>query len=602
MLAIRRNYLIFIGQFALLLLLFQFEAWKASPAHRWVQAGLMGAAFVSLIWVNYRYLIYPYLLAGRYGAYLARIPLFLLLLVVFLLFGIAWTDGEARDLPTYLRHITSLDYYRSQWQDFVKSVLESSGGRVYFVLVGQFLLTSLLALVYVFFEIRVRRLAIQRENRQAELLALQAQMSPHFFFNALNTVYGQALVEGFNELAERIQELATRAREMNKSSVADVETDPKPDARRTARLTAFLIAGANFLYYTLDHFNFYSYFTRQTVWEFLWYKILANPAGAFFRSLVFALLTWGHYRYLYRPYFLAKRYGPYLIGMGLLLAVHWTLALARMFFSIYLHLHDFPQQGFDYVDLKAWGLRQDATGLQIWESVWTMNGKGTISMLVLFGLIYFLSGWLYQTIQGLVENRALQRQQQRADYHQQADAQNLTAQLQQVVDSSELPAQSAAAQSLKQVTDLMKYVTQSGSRGQVAVADELQFVQDYVAFQRKRIPDHPLILIDFQIRYDGKPAQIVPMLLIPFVENAFQYGIRTDGPCFVDLQLDVEKQKLNMTVLNSLIPKTVFRQSSGIGLANVRKRLALLYPNQYTLTTGETDGVFRVELNLQLSA
>ncbi|GAB3265817.1 hypothetical protein GCM10027347_33810 [Larkinella harenae] len=594
MLAIRRNYLIFTGQFLVLLILLFSEAESPSLAQRLTQGMLITLTFSAVIWINYRYLIYPYLLAGRYRAYLGRIPLFLLLLAGFLLFGITWTDESARDLPTYLRHITSLAYYWPQWKEHFLSVMESKGVSIYFVLVGQFLLTSFLALIYVFFEIRTRR----RANRQAELAALQAQMSPHFFFNALNTVYGQALMEGFNELADRLQELATRAREMNRPPVA--ETVLKPDVWRTARLTACLIAGINFLYYTLDHFNFYYDSARQTVWEFLGYKVLINPSGAFFRSLIFAFLTWAHYRFAYRPYFLAKRYGLYLIGLALLLAVHWMLGLVRMYFSIYLSLHDFPGHGFGDANQKIWQLSLDSTGLQIWERIWSRRSGGG-QMLGLFGIIYLLSGWLYQTVQELVENRALQRHQQRADRHQEAEAQNLTAQLQQLADSSALPAQSVAARSLTQVTDLMRYVTQSGANEQVPVADELQFLRDYVAFQRKRVPEHPLILIDFQIRTDGQTAQIAPMLLIPFVENAFQYGIRTDGPCFVDLQLDVENRMLTMLLLNSLVPKTVFRQSSGIGLLNVRKRLALLYPNQHTLTTGEADGVFRVELKLQLS-
>ncbi|MFD1144628.1 histidine kinase [Larkinella insperata] len=597
---VQRNTFIFVVQFAFLFLLFQAEAGPTSLAQRLVQGALLALVFASLIWGNYRYLIYPYLLPGRYGAYLIRIPLYLTAWLVIWLFCTAWTDGSARDLPTYLRHITSPNHYRSQWRAVVQIIALSDGTNIYPISIGHFIISTLFALVYAFFEIRARRKAIQRENRQAELAALRAQISPHFFFNALNTVYGQALTEENNKLADQLQKLAIRVREMNPPPVREFVTSL--DERRTARLTAFLIAGGNFLYFTFLSFNHNYIFTQQTVWEFFWSRILANPSGAFFRSLVFALLTWTHYQFIYRPYFLTKRYFHYLAGLVFLLAVHWLLGLVQMFFSLYLHLHDFLNQGFERLNLQEWGLRPYATGPQIWESIWNRSRSGSFQVLIMFGAVYFLSGWLYQTINGLVENRKWQRQRQQAEQHQQAGAQNLTAQLEQLASASEPSTRSGAAQSLQQVTDLMAYVSRTGASELVRVADELQFLRAYIAFQRKRIPDHPSILIDYQIRYDEQPAQIASMLLIPFVENAFQYGIRTDGPCFVDLQLDVEKQRLSMTMLNSVVPKTVFHPSGGIGLANVRKRLDLLYPNQYTLTTDETDGVFRVVLTLQLSA
>ena len=92
------------------------------------------------------------------------------------------------------------------------------------------------------------------------------------------------------------------------------------------------------------------------------------------------------------------------------------------------------------------------------------------------------------------------------------------------------------------------------------------------------------------------------MLFIPFIENAFKYGVSNKGNSFIDLYLRSAADQIIFRARNS-----IFRHSSdapqaasGIGLGNVRKRLALLYPGRYKLLIDEKDSVFNVELTIMM--
>ena len=92
----------------------------------------------------------------------------------------------------------------------------------------------------------------------------------------------------------------------------------------------------------------------------------------------------------------------------------------------------------------------------------------------------------------------------------------------------------------------------------------------------------------------------MPLLLNPLIENAFKYGISIQYPCFVRIHLLVQDGTLKMTTENSVLPRTDLEKGTGIGLANVRQRLALAYPNQHRITVEETDAIFLVDLTINL--
>jgi len=106
--------------------------------------------------------------------------------------------------------------------------------------------------------------------------------------------------------------------------------------------------------------------------------------------------------------------------------------------------------------------------------------------------------------------------------------------------------------------------------------------------------------MDVVIEYDDQPARIAPLLLIPFVENAFQYGISLQQDSFIELKLTIEGGQLSFRVRNSISPQAAQKQGHGTGIKNVQQRLELIYPNRYQLSVETSEGIFDVLLGIKL--
>lgn len=156
------------------------------------------------------------------------------------------------------------------------------------------------------------------------------------------------------------------------------------------------------------------------------------------------------------------------------------------------------------------------------------------------------------------------------------------------------------ADSVAKLGTLMRYMLHESAAPQVLLSKEIAYLQEYVALQQLRLSNAHQIRIDFRV--EGEPAglQIAPLLLVPFVENAFTHGISLRNPSFVDVLLQVWDSQLRLTVQNSVHPDKPERHEPGLGLENVKRRLSLLYPATHSLSVEEKLGVFLVRLVLVL--
>lgn len=156
------------------------------------------------------------------------------------------------------------------------------------------------------------------------------------------------------------------------------------------------------------------------------------------------------------------------------------------------------------------------------------------------------------------------------------------------------------AESIQQLSGIVRYVMEESRLQTTDIQRELRFIDDFVELQRIRLPNQGNIDIKTDIEWDEKPAQIVPLLLNPLIENAFKYGISIQHPCFVHTRLRVQDSPLHLTTENSVLPRTDLEKGTGLGLANVRQRLALAYPERHTMVIEEQEGMFRVALTIKL--
>ncbi|WP_233168862.1 sensor histidine kinase [Hymenobacter sp. BT523] len=159
------------------------------------------------------------------------------------------------------------------------------------------------------------------------------------------------------------------------------------------------------------------------------------------------------------------------------------------------------------------------------------------------------------------------------------------------------------AQGIQMLGDMMRFMLHENHQPRILLARELDYLRNYVELQSLRIATSPGISIDTALDEVPLGSSIAPMLLIPFVENAFKHGISLQHKSWIKVSLHVTDNRLYFDVYNSIHPKseaTLPDETSGLGLANVRQRLALLYPGRHELVIRQTLGEYFVHLTLEL--
>mgnify|MGYP002626846711 FL=1 len=154
-----------------------------------------------------------------------------------------------------------------------------------------------------------------------------------------------------------------------------------------------------------------------------------------------------------------------------------------------------------------------------------------------------------------------------------------------------------AQEAIQQLSKMLRHMLYDNQQEDVPLADEVQFLENYVNLMKIRLPQNVDVRLDKQIR---KPdVRVAPLIFISLIENAFKHGISPTEPSFIRicLRTDVEcvgdhdvRDLVVCTIENSNHPKTQQdRSGHGIGLEQVQRRLDLLYPNRYEWTRGVGD-------------
>ncbi|MDJ0364659.1 histidine kinase [Hymenobacter sp. H14-R3] len=161
-----------------------------------------------------------------------------------------------------------------------------------------------------------------------------------------------------------------------------------------------------------------------------------------------------------------------------------------------------------------------------------------------------------------------------------------------------------ARAALHRLSRMMRYVLYDTASGHAQLSQEVAFIQDYITLMQLRFTDR--VQVTFEHPEPVREVLIAPMLLLPFVENAFKHGVAATAPSHIAIALrQPTPGQLEIDVRNTLFPKasTDLAGSNGIGLTNTRRRLDLLYPGRYSLQVTEhtPDNEFEVKLSLQVS-
>lgn len=149
-----------------------------------------------------------------------------------------------------------------------------------------------------------------------------------------------------------------------------------------------------------------------------------------------------------------------------------------------------------------------------------------------------------------------------------------------------------------ELSELIRYMLYESDDAQVSLEKEIKYLQNYIHLQKLRFEDD--VVVEFDSEGVFTSQKIEPMLLIPFVENAFKHGVGMILDPIIQISIRFDEQNLWFTVKNKIAPETNEGKdsSSGIGLRNVSRRLELLYPHLHELTVEENDDWFAVNLSL----
>jgi two-component system, LytTR family, sensor kinase len=166
-------------------------------------------------------------------------------------------------------------------------------------------------------------------------------------------------------------------------------------------------------------------------------------------------------------------------------------------------------------------------------------------------------------------------------------------------------ARSGSAQlepSLIRLAELMRYMLYESGEKKVSIADELRYLRSYIQLQELRFGEDVTIVTNFETDEAQERTTIEPMLLIPFVENAFKHGTGWIEKPAIDIHIRLKDGMLELIVQNRFNEAEENKDPhSGIGLANVQARLDLLYPRKHMLVQKKKGDTYFVHLTIDLT-
>ncbi len=160
-----------------------------------------------------------------------------------------------------------------------------------------------------------------------------------------------------------------------------------------------------------------------------------------------------------------------------------------------------------------------------------------------------------------------------------------------------------AGDAIHRLSKMMRYLLYDTQQGDNMLSQEIAFIKNYISLMKLRLTDVVKINIDAPANLQDMP--LAPMIFLPFVENAFKHGISATRQSYINITIFQKDKVLDLIVNNSIMKDNVdsLDINSGIGLANTRRRLDLLYPGKYKLDISERNiaSEYTIHLVLDLS-
>ncbi len=155
------------------------------------------------------------------------------------------------------------------------------------------------------------------------------------------------------------------------------------------------------------------------------------------------------------------------------------------------------------------------------------------------------------------------------------------------------------ADMIDKLSEMMRYTMEDTQQDFVPLEDEINYVENFIELQKFRLDRS--VKLEYYCLWNIPALQIAPMLLIPFVENAFKHGVNSEQKSHIKIAMTMNKSELQLHVENNKVNiQKDIAVRSGLGIENTKHRLQLIYPSKHLLVINDTPKEFSVSLHINL--
>jgi len=155
------------------------------------------------------------------------------------------------------------------------------------------------------------------------------------------------------------------------------------------------------------------------------------------------------------------------------------------------------------------------------------------------------------------------------------------------------------ADAVVKLSDMMRYVLNDSNSNFTALENELNYIANYIELQRMRLT--PNVKLEYTCEGNIFDKRIAPLVLIPFIENAFKHGVNSEEESNIYIKINITDTNLKLIVKNKCVTtNNNTLNKSGLGIDNTKQRLNLLYPENHSLDISEIDNHYIVNLTLNI--
>jgi LytS/YehU family sensor histidine kinase len=148
------------------------------------------------------------------------------------------------------------------------------------------------------------------------------------------------------------------------------------------------------------------------------------------------------------------------------------------------------------------------------------------------------------------------------------------------------------------LSNMMRFVISEANDDYVSLTKEISYVTNFIELQKLRLGNTATLY--YKIAGTTVEKKIAPLILIPFIENAFKHGVNPEENSSITINIEINDRDLHLRVENKKVKKNKFQVKSGLGVPNARKRLDLLYPRKHELTITDSPTDYVVNLIIDL--